>query len=150
MLRIVVCVLVGGVAMLPVTGSSAQDMYVYPTGKQTEQQLGRDKEECHQWAAKQTGVDPEKMAAETQKSGGGSGAMSVGIGAARGAAQGDAAAGAMHGVGIAGLMRMVRARRQMDQQHESYMQGHQTRQTQLQNYDRAYTACLTGRGYTVR
>ena len=129
-------------------------MYVYPTGKQTEQQLGQDKEECHQWATKQTGVDPEKMAADTQKSGsgqgGGTGAMSVGIGAARGAAQGDAAAGAVHGLGMAGLMRMVRARRQMDQQHDTYMQDHQTRQAQLQNYDRAYSACLTGRGYTVR
>jgi hypothetical protein len=51
---------------------------------------------------------------------------------------------------MAGLMRMVRARRQMDQQHETYTQDHQARQTQLQNYDRAYSACLTGRGYTVR
>ena len=154
MMRIFVWALIGGAILLGVSDSSAQDMYVYPTGKQTEQQLERDKEECHQWAVKQTGVDPEKMATETQKSGstpgGGTGAMSVGIGAARGAAQGDAAAGAMHGLGMAGLMRMVRARRQMDQQHEGYMQDHQTRQTQLQNYDRAYSACLTGRGYTVR
>ena len=154
MLKIAMCALIGGAALLAVAGSSAQEMYVYPSGNQTEQQLGRDKEECHQWAVKQTGVDPEKMAEETQKSGSGqgtgTGAASVGIGAARGAAQGDAAAGAMHGIGMAGLIRTIRARRQMDQQHEAYTQGHQTRQSQLQNYDRAYSACLSGRGYTVR
>ena len=69
MLKIAMCALIGGAALLAVGVSSAQEMYVYPSGNQTEQQLGRDKEACHQWAVKQTGVDPEKMAEETQKSG---------------------------------------------------------------------------------
>jgi hypothetical protein len=153
MRKIIVRALTAGLALLGVDSVYAQEMYVYPTGNQTPQQLEADKKACHDWSVKQTGVDPEKMAEEQQKTGSGpgaSGAASVGIGAARGAAQGDAAAGAMHGLGMAGLMRTIRARRQMDQQHDQYMQGHQTRQTQLQNYDRAYNACLTGRGYTVR
>src|SRR6266496_6823869 len=42
---------------------SAQDVYVYPARNQTDEQMTRDKEECHDWAVKQTGVDPEKVAA---------------------------------------------------------------------------------------
>jgi hypothetical protein len=154
MLNIVARALMAGLVLLGPAGVAAQEMYVYPNANQTPQQLETDKQSCHDWSVKQTGVDPEKMATEQQQKSsggpGGTGAASVGIGAARGAAQGDAAAGAMHGIGMAGLMRTIRARRQMDQQHDQYMQEHQTRQTQLQNYDRAYTACLTARGYTVR
>src|SRR5215469_13310741 len=42
----------------------AQDVYVYPAKNQTDEQMARDKEECHDWAVKQTGVDPEKLASE--------------------------------------------------------------------------------------
>src|SRR5260370_35629702 len=42
---------------------SAQDVYVYPARNQTDEQMARDKEECHDGAVKQTGVDPEKVAA---------------------------------------------------------------------------------------
>jgi hypothetical protein len=38
----------------------------------------------------------------------------------------------------------------MEEQHQTATQSHETRQAQLQRYDRAYTACLTGRGYTVQ
>src|SRR5215831_1055376 len=44
---------------------SAQDVYVYPAKNQTDEQMARDKEECHDWAVKQTGVDPEKLATES-------------------------------------------------------------------------------------
>jgi hypothetical protein len=38
----------------------------------------------------------------------------------------------------------------MEEQHQTATQSHEQRQAQLQRYDRAYTACLTGRGYTVQ
>jgi hypothetical protein len=40
---------------------AAQDVYVYPARNQSDEQMGRDKEECHAWAVTQTGVDPEKV-----------------------------------------------------------------------------------------
>jgi len=144
----------GGALLLPVLCMAAETLYVYPEKGQSEAQLEKDKEACHEWAVKQTGVDPVKMAEETPdktKSAGGAGVLGgAGLGAARGAASGDAAAGAVHGLGVAGLVRVIRARRQMQEQHDSYMQAHQEQQTQLDNYDRAYGACLSGRGYTVR
>src|SRR5260370_15121652 len=82
---------------------AAQDVYVYPARNQSDEQMARDKEECHDWAVKQTGVDPEKVATEALNQPSGSqppsGAGS-GLGAARGAMSGDAAAGAMRGVAM--------------------------------------------------
>src|SRR5215468_1952680 len=137
----------------------AQDVYVYPAKNQTDEQMARDKEECHDWAVKQTGVDPEKLASEAvtpppqsgeSSSGAGSGLGGAGLGAARGAMSGDAAGGAIRGVGMGRLIHAIRARRQMEEQHQAVQQDYQQRQTQLQGYDRAFSTCLTGRGYSVQ
>lgn len=136
----------------------AQDVYVYPAKNQTDPQMARDKEECHDWAVKQTSVDPEKLATEAvtpppsgeSSSEAGSGLGGAGLGAARGAISGDPGAGAIRGVGIGRLVRAVRARRQMEEQHQASPQDYQQRKTQLQSYDRAFSACLTGRGYSVQ
>jgi hypothetical protein len=53
-------------------------------------------------------------------------------------------------VGIGRLFHAIRARKQMEEQHETATQDHQQQQAQLQKYDRANAACLTGRGYTVQ
>ena len=63
---------------------------------------------------------------------------------------GDAAGGAIRGVGIGRLVRAARARREMEEQHQASPQDYQQRKTQLQSYDRAFGACLTGRGYSVQ
>ena len=59
-------------------------------------------------------------------------------------------AGAMQGIGIGRLVHAIRARRQMEEQQDAQSKEQQQRQAQLQKYDRAFGACLTGRGYTVQ
>lgn len=148
-----VCTSAIGLVLLTGTSLGAQDVYVYPAKSQSDEQIARDKEECHDWAVKQTGVDPAKVAAEATtplKSAGGGALGGAALGAARGAESGDAGAGAIHGIGIGRLVHAIRARRQMQEQHEGAAQDHQQRQVQLQKYDRAYGACLTGRGYVVQ
>jgi len=113
----------------------------------------RDKEQCHEWSVDQTGVDPEKVARappSSSSSGAGSALGSAGLGAARGAVSGEAGAGAVQGFGVGRLVHAIRARRQMEQQQQAAAQEQQQRQAQLQKYDRAFNACLTGRGYTVQ
>jgi len=39
-----------------------RDLFVFPNGDQTIEQLQRDREECHQWAAEQVGLDPKVLA----------------------------------------------------------------------------------------
>ena len=138
-------------ALLGAGDLAAQDVYIYPTKNQSAEQMGRDKEECHDWAVGETGVDPVKMATEAQAKSGGGGALGgAAMGAARGAMSGEAGAGAMQGVGIGRLVHAIRARRQMEEQQETQAKEQQQRQVQLQKYDRAFGACLTGRGYTVQ
>src|SRR5262249_58396295 len=118
---------------------SAQDVYVYPAKNQTDEQMARDKEECHDWAVKQTGVDPEKLASEAvtppppsggSSSGAGSGLGGAGLGAARGAMSGDAAGGAIPGVGIGRLGRAAHARRPVEGEPQAGPpEDHQARKT---------------------
>ena len=149
--------LAAGLVLACATGAAAQDVFVYPSRNQTPDQMTRDKEECHDWSVQQTGVDPVKLAADAQaqqqKSGGEGGGMAGGaaMGAARGAMSGGSAgAGAMQGVGIGRLIHAVRARRQMEEQKDNQAKQQQEQQAQLQKYDRAFGACLMGRGYTVQ
>ena len=48
-------------------GASApgSDLIAYPKNGQSQDQQGKDKFECHQWAASQTGFDPTMPASET-------------------------------------------------------------------------------------
>jgi hypothetical protein len=133
--------------------ASADELYVYPAKGQSAEKQARDQQDCHEWAVKQTGVDPEKLAARSGKpSDAGRGGLAgmaegAGVGALAGAGEG---AGAARGVGIGRVVSMVRARRAREEQHDAYMQAHQEEDAQLAKYDRAYSACLTGRGYTVQ
>jgi len=155
-MREIACrVLAAAVLLIGVEGAAAQDLYVYPARGQSDEQMTRDKAECHDWAVKQTGVDPaqvaEAAAAPPKSEEGGGGALAGGaLGAARGAFSGDAGGGAMQGIGIGRLIHAVRARRKMEEQQNAATQAQQERQAQLQKYDRAFGACLTGRGYSTQ
>lgn len=80
----------------------------------------------------------------------GSAARSAGIGAMRGAADGDAAAGAARGFGIGRMVPVLRAKRQLREQQSAATTDGAAVHEDLDKYDRAYAACLTGRGYTVK
>jgi hypothetical protein len=43
--------------------SGTTDLFAYPKNGQTQEQQGKDKYECHHWAAGQTGYDPSQGAA---------------------------------------------------------------------------------------
>jgi hypothetical protein len=53
-----------GEAAAPRPGVSGT-LIVYPKNGQTEEQLGKDKFECHRWAAGQTGFDPTQVTGAT-------------------------------------------------------------------------------------
>src|SRR5258707_8903406 len=140
------------------TSSMAAEPEVYPAKGQTAAQQERDQYACHEWATKETGVDPvilaeEKLAPPTpagQEDKGGGMARSAGIGAVGGAMEGDAGAGAMRGMGIGRMVSVMRAKRQLREQKSADAQEASALQAQLEKYDRAYAACLTGRGYAVK
>ena len=144
------------VALLSARVAGAEPV-AYPTKGQSSEQQNRDEYECHEWAQKQTGVDPVALAEQTtapssssSKSGLGSSLPGAGLGAIRGAADGDAGAGALHGAGMGRLSAVVRSRRQMEKQQDAASDQKADVRAQLDKYDRAYSACLTGRGYSVK
>jgi hypothetical protein len=142
---------------------AASDLFVYPAKGQDAQQQEKDEFECYQWAKQNTGIDPTRI---STASGGGSSQSSSGSGGAvaRGAvggaltgaviagiADGKAGKGAAVGALGGGLFGGIRHNRQQQQrQQQQVQQQAASRNAQLDTYNRAYGACLEGRGYTVK
>ena len=140
---------------LAAQGHAAQPI-IYPAKGQTVEQQSRDEGECHVWAKTNTGIDPVELAAQPvapeQSSGGGAelarGAVGGALGgAAVGAIAGDTGEGAAIGAVVGTLAGGHRARQNAKAQRESAVQS---RAEQVDTFNRAYSACLEGRGYTVK
>ena len=146
------------------TGSAwAQDMFVFPAKGQSDEQMERDKFECYQWARKQTGFDPMKTpqasAPPPQTSSSRArplrgAARGAAVGAAGGAIAGDAGKGAAIGAASGALIGGMRRRDQSRQQQQAEQQWAEQQAAdysqQRSAYNRAYGACLEGKGYTVK
>src|SRR6185312_15467740 len=113
------------------------EVFVYPSKGQTKEQQEQDEFACYKWAKEQTGFDPTQpmqQAAAPPPQGG----------AAKGAGKG-AAIGA--GVGAAGGA--ARRRKGEQQQAAAQQKATQEYDAKVDGYKRAFSACMTGRGYTV-
>jgi hypothetical protein len=131
-------------------------VYFYPKQGQTTEQQSRDHYDCYNWAVKQTGFDPGQspMASEERvrvvpmpPPGHDTAAFAI-AGAVLGALIG-ATGGAMVGA-ASDAARMESAR----QQEGAYASRDRAREAQLEEkafgFRRAMSACLEGRGYSVR
>jgi hypothetical protein len=148
---------------------ASADIFVYAAHGQNDRQLDRDRYECHNWAVAQTHYNPSDphLAPHQQIQvvavpdpppphdavvGAMAGAM---IGAAIGSPH-DAAQGAVVGAIAGGAMGAASdSARQKQAQHASTQnnaaQAERARlEQQASDYKRAISACLEGRGYTVK
>jgi hypothetical protein len=144
------------VAFLLAGTAAAQQVFVFPAQGQTPEQQAKDEGTCNAWAVNQTGFNPMHASSAPPPSGeapqggvlrGGAigGATGAVVGAITGNAGRGAAAGAAGGALIGGMRRNDQ-RRQQDAQTQNWQhQQNASRDAWL----RAYTACLTGKGYTV-
>ena len=124
--------------------SWAAHPYVYPAKGQSAEQQQKDQYECHQWAVQQTGFDPSQPVEQStpRHSVMGGAARGAAVGAVGGAIGGDAGKGAAIGAAVGGLHTVMSDRRANEAQQQAYNNS-------MAGYDRAYGACLQGRGYTV-
>ena len=142
---------------------AADDFIIYPANNQSPEQLDRDKYECYSWAKNSSGFDPMATpsattpppAEEAPVGGAGRGAVRGALGgAAIGAIAGDTQKGAQIGAVSGGLMGGMRRREQQARQQTKQQQWEQQQVAEYSakrdSYNRAYTACLEGRGYTVK
>lgn len=153
----------------------AQDVYVYPTTGQSDEQLAQDRYDCHSWAVGESGFDPTQFSQvepmrtvkvpvgrNTADGATGTGTIAglvtggiigshrgnAGEGAVIGAVLGTLAGSAVEGQG----QRQAREEAEVQAQREAEQIAQNNAELALRksNYRRALTACLEGRGYTVR
>jgi hypothetical protein len=147
------------VLLLYATPGLAEELYIYPAQDQSVEQMDKDKHECYNWAKKDSGFDP--MAVPTTSTAPPSGQKkSAGVvkgglaGAATGAIIGDNSKATRRGAAAGGLIGGVRQsshNTKIDQSQQQWEQQEASRYAnERNNYNRAYSACLEGRGYTVK
>jgi hypothetical protein len=136
--------------------ASAQEPVTYPAKGQGREQMEKDKYQCYNWAKQQTGFDPMQPAAQPRtgaRSGSGAARGAAGgaaLGAAGGAIGGEAGKGAAIGAAAGGIIGGVRTRRERRQEAEVQQQQAAASNNARGGYNRAFAACMEGRGYTVR
>ncbi len=151
-------------AVLWAGAAMAEDLIIFPAKGQSQEQLEKDKSECYAWAKKQTGFDPAAAARTSSPPpqsqerqgevvrGAGRGAL---VGAVVGEIANDnagkgAAAGAAGGALIGGMRRRDKAARDAQAQQQYAAQETAQYEAKRSSYNRACTACLEGKGYTVK
>ena len=158
------CVMLACLACLVSGNARAQEFFIYANEGQSEAKQEQDKFECYGWAKSNTGFDPMAPPVATapppkkQQAKGGAGrgalrglALGTAVGAIRGSGGKQArATGAAVG-GLVGGMRRSDQKRQEEADLKAWEQDQvASYQRNRNNYNRAYGACLEGRGYTVR
>ena len=144
---------------------SLTKVYFYPLQGQSGTQQDRDRYECFNWSVRQTGFDPSRRVAPAEqratvvpaRSAGQTIATTAAVGAAIGAVAAgpyDAAEGAVVGAVAGGFVGAVAAAADQAQAQQA-VQVHDDRggthhAQQAGEYRRAMSACLEGRGYSVK
>ncbi len=135
---------------------AAQEPIVFPSKGQSNKKMEQDKYSCYEWAKGQTGFDPMQVPTATspppEKKGGvmRGAAGGAAIGAIGGAIAGDAGKGAAIGAATGGVIGGVR-RHRSEQDQEKWAQQQASNYDQRRStYNRAWGACMEGKGYTVK
>ena len=147
-----------GFIFIAVTAQAA-DPIVYPQKGQSNQQMEKDKFECYGWSKNKTGFDP--MATPTastpppsneQKSGGV--VRGAAVGAVAGSIFGSSSKNTRNSAYAGAAIGGVRQRRQNQQTAQDRAQWEQNEANRYANarneYNRAFSACMSGRGYSVK
>jgi hypothetical protein len=135
-------------------------LFVYAEKKQDAAQQDKDEVECYRWAQGQTGLDPMAPApAATAAEPAGRDGSAV-KGAARGAAagavigeahDGDASDGAGKGAAVGAVRGRRKGKKQAAKAEEASEQKAQAASAQsADTFKKAWSACLSGRGYSVK
>jgi len=139
--------------------ASGLGLYVFPSNDQTQETMDADEIACYKWAKEQTGVDPinppQIQAATVDQSPDGSAVVGAAKGAAAGAAigaiAGDAGKGAAIGAVVGGLGgRRAKKIGDQQEQQQNNQSAASTEKALMDNFNKAFSACMEGKGYTVK
>jgi hypothetical protein len=155
MKRILAAVMVGAFIVVSTGLAVAAEQFVFPKSGQTKEQQEQDEFTCYKWAKGQTGFDPnkpvEQAAATAPKGGAVSGAAKgAAVGAVGGAIGGDAGKGAAVGAGVGAAAGAHKRRKGEKQQEAAQQQAAKQQEASVEGYQRAFGACMEGKGYSVK
>ncbi len=140
-------------ALSPLAG--AHGLFIFPNDGQDQDQQDQDEFQCMRAARDQTGFNPmatptaTTRAPETRGGAGGGAVRGALLGTAIGAATGNTRRGALAGAaggGLMGGMRRADSNRDQDRWAREEAANYQRNRN---NWNRAFTACMSSRGYTV-
>ena len=141
------------------TSMAAEELMIFPNVDQTPEKQEQDKFACYSWAKDQSDFDPMAPPTATEpppqqqaKKGG------AGRGLVRGAAVGQivggdsdsTAKGAAAGAAVGGMRRRDQKRKEEVARQQWEQEQQQIYAENRNRYNRAYSACLEGKDYTVR
>lgn len=119
----------------------SQTPIAYPAKGQSSQQQSKDDGECYGWAKQKTGIDP--MASPPPSQPGGERIRGAARGAVGGAAIGAIAGDTGTGAGVGAVVGTMAGG------HRARTRESAEKQQTADTFNRAYRACMQGRGYTV-
>lgn len=139
--------------------SKSLGIYVFPSNDQDQATQEADEMACFNWAKEQTGYDPinptKYVGKEVDKSLDGSAVKGSAKGAAGGAAigaiAGDTGKGAAIGAVVGGVRGKKAKKAREQQQQQANDNAASAASTEAANdYKKAFSACMEGKGYTVK
>jgi hypothetical protein len=153
-------------AAQPTSPAAALGLYVYPAKGQTADQQKQDEQGCYAWAKEQSGIDPATVKAnpdsakeaakgKVDSAAAGAGIKGAAAGAVGGAVVGGIAGDAGTGAGIgavAGAAKGRKAKKQAGKQAEqqAVQQTNAEAAGKIDTFKKGMSACLEGKGYTVK
>ena len=158
------CMLIVALGVGPAFGQQQfGGLFIYPNKAQNQDQQNKDQMECYNWAKTNTGFDPMATPTASQpppqkeaKKGGvvRGGLGGAAVGGVAGAIAGDTKKGLAIGAASGALLGGMRRSSQRRQEANSQQQWEQQQVAQYNQgrseYNRAFSACMEGRGYTVK
>ncbi len=139
--------------------SSGCKIVAFPAKNQSQQKQKEDEYACYNWAKEQSGIDPlnlpkvEAPPAETGPTGGAvvGAAKGAAAGVAIGAIAGDAGQGAAIGAVVGGLAGRRAGKQAQAQQNQQAQAGAAKSEQDMKNsFIKAFSACMEGKGYTIK
>jgi len=139
--------------------SQTAKLYVFPAKGQSKNQQKKDEFDCYMWAVEQSGIDPlnlpkaEPVPVQSGPTGGAvkGAAKGAAAGAAIGAIAGDAGKGAAIGAtagAMGGRRQGKQAQAQQNQQAQAQAAGNE--QAMKESFQKAFSVCIEGKGYTIK
>ncbi|MFL5741628.1 MAG: glycine zipper domain-containing protein [Flavisolibacter sp.] len=140
--------------------SNGLKLHAYPAKGQDQQQQKNDEIDCYKWAMKESGVDPLNIpkveVAPAKKGPTGAAVAGAAKGAAAGAAIGavandDAGNGAATGAVVGGIAGRRKGKKAQAQQNQKAQTDAASKEKELKDsFTKAFSACLEGKGYTIK